>query len=342
MNRSMDMKNRTRVLHKYVYLNFLIGVLILVLLCDCAGTTKTVSTNHPTLDQQLGLLVSQIIEGLDQTEATKIAVIPFADLDNKESKLGRYIAEELTTKLYQTSRFEIVERTLLEKVIDEQKLGTTGFIDDNTAVSLGQILGVDAIATGTLTNLGSTIKVNARLLETVSGKVFSAASVTLYKDAALLALLGEAPSNISKPTIKQKTFKARWMQFSFELVSAELEGEILTCHFKITNTSKQDADLRIAGTGRGSSTEISTHVYDAAGNQLKDVYLRYGDEGFKQLNGFPGLIDRNILAGMTIPMDMQVYGVSGDTIELPSVQMLVGAYPGYKIIFKNVPVQIDN
>ena len=336
------MEQRMCIFRHNIGIGILTSLIMIALLSGCASTAQTVSSNHPTLDQQLGFLVSQIIDGLNQTEAKKIAIIPFADLDNKESKLGRYIAEELTTKLYQTGRFEIVERTLLEKVIDEQKLGTTGFIDDNTAVSLGQILGVDAIATGTLTNLGSTIKVNARLLETVSGKVFSAASVTLYKDAPLLALMGETPSNISKPTAKHKTFKARWMQFSFELVSTELEGETLTCHFKITNTSKQDADLRIAGIGRGSSTEISTHVYDAAGNQIKDVYLRYGDEAFKRLNEFPGLIDRNILAGMTIPMDMQVYGVSGDTTELPSVQMLVGAYPGYKIIFRKVPVQIDN
>lgn len=319
--------------------NLSIGMVMIWLLMGCAGPAKHASDN-PGLDQQIGVLVEQIINGLTQSQATKLAVIPFADLQGNDSQLGRYIAEELTTKLYQAGRFEVVERTLLEQVIAEQKLGISGFIDDDTAISLGKILGVDALATGTLSDLGTMIKVNARLIETTTGKVVSAASVTLYKDATLLPLLGETPLYPAPTPKKTKTYKKRWMQFVFELTGTELMGSTLTCHFTVTNTSKQDATVRIGAHGRENSQETSTHIYDTSGNQHETIYLRFGDAEFKQLNNFPGLIDKAIPAEMTIPMDIQIHDMPEDTKILPMIQLLVGHYPGYKLVFKKVPIPL--
>lgn len=316
--------------------------IVIVLTCVCAGCAGPARqhTNTPGLDQQIGVLVEQIITGLTQSQATKLAVIPFADLQGNDSQLGRYIAEELTTKLYQAGRFEVVERTLLEQVIAEQKLGISGFIDDDTAISLGKILGVDALATGTLSDLGTMIKVNARLIETTTGKVVSAASVTLYKDATLLPLLGETPLHPATPRKTAKSYKKRWMQFVFELTGTELMGTTLTCHFNVSNTYKQDATVRIGAHGRENSRQTSTHIYDTSGNQHETIYLRFGDAEFKQLTSFPGMIDKAIPAEMTIPMDIQIHDMLEDTNMLPMIQLLVGDYPGYKLIFKKVPVPL--
>lgn len=46
--------------------------------------------------------------------------------------------------------FSVVERSRLDQIMQEQKLGLTGLIDDNQAASLGKIMGVDAIITGTI------------------------------------------------------------------------------------------------------------------------------------------------------------------------------------------------
>jgi hypothetical protein len=43
---------------------------------------------------------------------------------------------------------------------------------------------------------------------------------------------------------------------------------------------------------------------------------------------------------MTIPMDIQIHDMLEDTNMLPMIQLLVGDYPGYKLIFKKVPVPL--
>jgi len=80
----------------------------------------------------------------------------FVNMNGEITKLGRYISEELTTRLYLTGKFEVIERKLLDKIIEEQKISMSGMIDESSAVELGRVLGVDAIASGTITDLGTT------------------------------------------------------------------------------------------------------------------------------------------------------------------------------------------
>ena len=102
----------------------------------------------------------------------KIAVLNF---DNKTSnynkrsgtdlgtKLADYIITELLDKhrgaadkdkIYmkdvRTNIFEIVERNQLDKILKEQNIQISGFIDDEKAVEIGKLLGIDAIILGSL------------------------------------------------------------------------------------------------------------------------------------------------------------------------------------------------
>jgi tetratricopeptide (TPR) repeat protein len=79
----------------------------------------------------------------------------------------------------------------LNKVLDEHKLSTTGIIDENSAKQLGKILGVDAIASGTISDLGNSIKLNSRLFATETGLIFAAAAVEILMNDAIQNLLEE-------------------------------------------------------------------------------------------------------------------------------------------------------
>ncbi|MEA2096224.1 MAG: FlgO family outer membrane protein [Candidatus Cloacimonadota bacterium] len=175
-------------------IRFFVLVLIVIILTACGPATTTTSVQEPakiTLDNQMSKLTTQIISSFNQSSANKIAVIEFADLEGNVTQLGRFIAEELITRIFTTGKFEVVERNLLQKVLEEQKLGMTGYIDQETAISLGQILGVDAIITGSITNLGNNVKINARLISTETGSVFAVASVNVFKDSTIKLLMGE-------------------------------------------------------------------------------------------------------------------------------------------------------
>ena len=140
-------------------------------------------------------LAGQVVANLRSKSKTKIAVVEFSDLDGNVSALGQFIAEELITRLYRTNSFEVVERNLLSKVMAEHALSLSGLVDGTSAQKLGRILGVEAIATGSITDLGTTLKLNARLISTETGTIFAVASTSLPKDSSVTTLLSRAAAS---------------------------------------------------------------------------------------------------------------------------------------------------
>jgi len=114
----------------------------------------------------------------------KIAIIPFSYTDNTASiKDGSVIAERLTMKLINARKFEIIERSVLDKVLNELKLQNSGAIDASSAKELGKVLGVDAIVTGTLIQTtDGKIEVNARLIKTETAQAIAASQVNVVRD----------------------------------------------------------------------------------------------------------------------------------------------------------------
>lgn len=147
------------------------------------------------LDQRVNDLSLQISKEMALYRRTTIAVVEFTDLRGTVTDLGRFLSEELITRLYQTRRFKVVERQLLNKVLSEQALSLTGVINPASAKQLGQVLGVDAIVSGTITDLAQSLKVNARLINTETGEIFSVAATEIFKDESVIRLLENRITN---------------------------------------------------------------------------------------------------------------------------------------------------
>ena len=94
-----------------------------------------------SLDTALSELTEQIIGGLSGEQVRKVAVTEFVDLDGKTTEFGRYISEELTTRLFRATKFEVVERHLLNKLVEEHKLNLSGVIDEERLRNLGGFSG---------------------------------------------------------------------------------------------------------------------------------------------------------------------------------------------------------
>jgi TolB-like protein len=170
-----------------------LGLAIILLVC-----LGLVAAGHVhgqvTLDQPIGELSKQISEGLTENEKHTIAVVEFVDLDGHVTNFGRFVAEELIKRLYRTKKFTVIERQLLNKVMIEQKLSLIGIIDQSSAQKLGKVLGVDAIASGTVTEFGRSLRVNSRLIDTRTGEIFAVASTDIAKDESVIALMGTGPA----------------------------------------------------------------------------------------------------------------------------------------------------
>jgi len=142
-----------------------------------------------TLDQGITELATQITTSAKQEEKQRIAVLPFHELDGQPTILGTYLAEELVTKLFQLGNFKIVERQLLDKVMGELRIQRSGAIDPATAKEIGRIAAVGAIVTGSITELGTHVAVNCRLIDTTTGEVFGAAQTKIAKDEDVIKII---------------------------------------------------------------------------------------------------------------------------------------------------------
>src|SRR4030095_11254893 len=113
-------------------------------------------------------------------------------------------SEELVTDLFTSGGLDIVERSMLDRLLGEAKLGETGVIDPETATKVGKVAGVDAIVTGTITDLQSYVALNCRLIDTRTGRIFGAAQSKIVKDDDVRKIMGASlPSAPAGPTQSQ-------------------------------------------------------------------------------------------------------------------------------------------
>lgn len=156
-------------------------------------------------------ITQRILEKTDRQDQ-KIAVIEFSELKGSEyaeSAKGKLVSERLITNLVNSGRVTVIERSQLEKVIDELKLNLQGIIDSSSAREVGTLLGIDSLVTGTVIELAENTEINARMIDAKSGKIISAITVhdlidlpdkiAVNKDDTLQHQLGPGKKNSRPP-----------------------------------------------------------------------------------------------------------------------------------------------
>lgn len=261
----------------------LISVLFLV------GNFTSVFGAQSSLDQRVSELSQQIATKMSAKQKTTIAVIEFTDLQGRVTDFGRFLAEELITRLYDTEKFKVIERQQLNKVIAEQKLSLTGVVDPASARQLGKLLGVDAIASGTYTDLSQSLKVNARLISTATGEIFAVASTEIFKDESVTRLLAAGssatgtvsganetkPIPLNNPPNAPAAPRVTSKDFTFELQSCRASGGTLTCQFTVVNDAGQDRYFNLQTGSESRAFDESGNEYRGHGGQLGSQVPRY-------------------------------------------------------------------
>ncbi|MCI5158184.1 MAG: hypothetical protein D3906_07025 [Candidatus Electrothrix sp. AUS1_2] len=123
-------------------------------------------------EKEINVLSSAMAEKITEAGRKNIAVVDFTDLDGNVTQLGRFIAEELSGALAEKGQgFEVVNRSNLKLILKEHKLFEKGVIDQKAAMRLGEIAGVQALVTGTITPLTENIRLSVNVLDINTAKV---------------------------------------------------------------------------------------------------------------------------------------------------------------------------
>jgi TolB-like protein len=161
------------------------------------GTASFGASNLESSVAEIGKSISQ---SMLKEGKKKIAIIEFSDLNDNVNDLGRFLAEELINELLKNKKdkgYEIVERRQLNKVLKQLKLSSSGLLEPKSMKEVGKVLNVDSIVTGSLTDLGNDIKVNARIISVESAKIIATASTKIPKVGSVAKLMGQNSLKVS-------------------------------------------------------------------------------------------------------------------------------------------------
>lgn len=131
-------------------------------------------------------------------QKTKIAVLDFEVIGDKleTTDMGAILSEWFITSIVKSGRFDVVERAMLQKIISEQKLSSTGLIDEDSATKLGKLLGVKVIISGSVLKIRDSIEINSRVISVESGSIIAADNIRDSANNDLHLLVDELTAKI--------------------------------------------------------------------------------------------------------------------------------------------------
>jgi curli biogenesis system outer membrane secretion channel CsgG len=111
---------------------------------------------------------------------------------------GDGMADMLTTELVKSGKYTVIERQEIQSLMDEQNLGMTGRVTEQSAAQIGKLLGVELALVGAVTEFGytqgekggrfggfgvglknqkATVAVDVRFINTSTGEIIAAENI---------------------------------------------------------------------------------------------------------------------------------------------------------------------
>ncbi|MBI4424410.1 MAG: hypothetical protein HY554_11810 [Elusimicrobia bacterium] len=112
----------------------------------------------------------------------RVAVLPFIASNGQHPEDGVVMAERLIGTLVQHGKVRVVEREMLNSIMKEHYLTTSGIVSPEGRRQIGRVLAVDAIVTGSFVSFGRRAAVNARLIHVETGDILYAQTRELSID----------------------------------------------------------------------------------------------------------------------------------------------------------------
>jgi len=104
-------------------------------------------------------------------EKIRIAIIDFEARGTINKEFGNSISSQLTTKLINSKKFIVVERSNIQEAMNELKLQNQDEFDDSTASELGNLLGASSIVFGSISKIDALLLLNIKIIDVKSGEL---------------------------------------------------------------------------------------------------------------------------------------------------------------------------
>lgn len=155
---------------------------------------QTLEPREINLQNKIEDLAQQITQSMVDQKKKKLVMMELPDLSGEITKFGKFLYEELISHLMMYKYFDVIEKKLYDNLLTESE-GSVFNVTADMSKEIGEKLGADAIAYGTISNLGSSVNVNIRLITPETGVPFAVARAEITSDTTVKALL-EMPERL--------------------------------------------------------------------------------------------------------------------------------------------------
>jgi TolB-like protein len=131
-----------------------------------------------------------------------VGVLPFVNSATGKSNeelapLARGLADMAIEELLPNPSIRVVERSEMNKILEEQKLSTDGKVDPATVVKVGKIIGAKYMITGAFITMGNQLVLTMKAFNVETTEIVWTGSVTGKTDN-ILVLINQVASKASK------------------------------------------------------------------------------------------------------------------------------------------------
>jgi len=182
----------------------------------------------------------------EDTWTSRPMILSFVDFQEKGGLAQRdgfstVITTRLAHQLNASGRLQVVERVLMERLLEELNLGSSDLADSETALKLGKVLAAKIIGTGSLYYLPNGTLLSLRLIDTETSSIPKVVTKQLNSGASLKTELNRLNREILKTIILKYPLQGYVVQATEDQVMINLgskQGVVLGTKFEVLEEQK--------------------------------------------------------------------------------------------------------
>jgi TolB-like protein len=103
------------------------------------------------------------------------STVAVLSVSSRDRDTATFVIEELEFQFVDSKKFKIVDRKTLDTIRAEQNFQLSGDVDDNSAVSIGKMIGANIVITGTISGSGTTQRLTIKALDVKTAQIITMA-----------------------------------------------------------------------------------------------------------------------------------------------------------------------
>jgi hypothetical protein len=167
---------------------FCIVPLMLVLMGCASGRTAVAETNNNSPGMDLDTAIREAAVQMEAKIPSK-TMVALVSVASPSTAFSTQVLTRLESAIVNSGKLVVVDRANLDKVREEQGFQLSGEVDDESAKSIGKLLGAGAIVTGSLADLGDIYSLTLKAINIETATVAVSYLADIAKSTRIETLL---------------------------------------------------------------------------------------------------------------------------------------------------------